>query len=77
MDDANGSIDMAEHTGGHYLDTGDGPTRLDPPAPERVPSEADIAWQTYTAHRLACSQCRSSVFRCGEGDDLWNGVAAL
>lgn len=67
--------DMPEPTGGHYLDTGDGPTLLDPPA-ESALSTGDTAWRVYTAHRGACVQCRTHPIRCAEGDRLWNGYTA-
>lgn len=67
MDDREG-VDMEQGTGGHYLDTGHGPTRLD--APEMTPQRA---WDEYQTHRRACPQCTTSVWRCADGNALWNG----
>lgn len=61
---------MSERTGGHYLDTGEGPVQLDATEP---PSPTD-RWNAYQAHRSGCSQCQTSVWRCAEGNDLWNEV---
>jgi hypothetical protein len=70
MDDRE-RVDMEQSTGGHYLDTGDGPVHLDPP--EMTPQRA---WDTYQAHRRDCPQCQTSVFRCADGNILWNGYIA-
>ncbi|MEV6013891.1 hypothetical protein AB0M29_45125 [Streptomyces sp. NPDC051976] len=50
---------------GHYLDTGEGPAQLDP-------SPQATAWDTYKTHADGCTQCQTSVWRCKEGDRLWN-----
>jgi hypothetical protein len=32
------------------------------------------AWSAYQAHRGDCSQCTNSVWRCPDGNELWNAV---
>jgi superfamily II DNA/RNA helicase len=59
---------MSERTGGHYLDTGEGPVQLDAVAP--LPPR-ELAWQTYQAHQKSCRHCRTRVVRCTEGEELW------
>lgn len=61
---------MSESTGGHHLDTGEGPVQLDASEP---PSRATV-WEAYTAHRGGCHKCQTSVWRCSEGNELWNAV---
>lgn len=62
---------MEQRSGGHYLDTGDGPIPLDPPVTETPPTRQE-AWNAYQAHLRSCSQCPNAVWRCAEGDELWN-----
>jgi hypothetical protein len=57
---------MEQGTGGHYLDTGDGPVLVSPA------TLRERAWDDYQAHRRACAQCRASVWRCATGNELWN-----
>lgn len=71
MDDRIG-VDMEQSTGGHHLDTGDGPVALDATEP---PTRTQV-WAAYQSHRDVCSQCQTSVWRCAEGNDLWNAVIA-
>lgn len=62
---------MSESTGGHHLDTGDGP----PTVPDVVePTRPTVVWNAYQTHRRSCSQCQTSVWRCAEGNELWNAV---
>jgi hypothetical protein len=79
-----------EHTGGHYLDTGDGPVSVDPTAEEQQPAPAapvvstgralerpvDAAWREYITHTQSCLQCGTSVFRCDAGNGLWDAYRA-
>lgn len=60
--------------GGHWLDTGEGLTSVDPPAPvEPSPAgRATAAYDRYTGHLRGCQQCIQSVFRCDLGDALWD-----
>lgn len=55
---------------GHYLDTGAGPVELD--APEAPALTKDAAWAKYQAHRGDCPQCQGAVWRCADGNRMWN-----
>jgi hypothetical protein len=81
VDDREG-VDMTQTTGGHWLDTGDGLTSVDPlvsepaeapaaPTGRAIEHPAQAAWRGHVEHRLKCSQCSHSVFRCARGNKLW------
>jgi hypothetical protein len=68
--------------GGHWLDTGDGPTSVDPltsepaeaeapPTGRAIEQPAQAAWRKHIEHRKNCTQCTHSVFRCARGNKLW------
>lgn len=68
--------------GGHWLDTGDGLTSVDPltgptnepeapPTDRAVERPSQTAWRLHTEHRKGCSQCSNSLFRCSRGNALW------
>jgi uncharacterized cupin superfamily protein len=59
-------------TSSHHIDTGDDPTRQDAAAAARTASPPALTWETYQAHRRGCNKCQTSVWRCTEGDELWN-----
>lgn len=61
---------MGERTGGHHLDTGQGPVTLDPPEGDRT-SLRELAWRIYRGHHDSCSWCSNRVRRCTDGDRLW------
>ncbi|WNI15230.1 hypothetical protein [Actinacidiphila sp. ITFR-21] len=81
---------MEHSTGGHWRDTGEGlvsvelPTIEQPPAdrPARVftggaaESPRNAAYRTYLSHVADCPQCTQSVFRCADGDRLWDAYTA-
>jgi len=65
---------MAEATGEHAHDAAEGSANLDAP---RVPNPSRAAWTAYQDHRRGCSQCTHSVWRCAEGNELWNEYVRL
>jgi hypothetical protein len=71
MDDADRGIDMAEHSGGHYFDTGDGPMPVVAPTGLALESESQTAYRAYLDHRPACPRCQQSTFTCDEAAVLW------
>jgi hypothetical protein len=36
-----------------------------------APTPQAAAWADYEAHRRHCSQCQTSVWRCGSGENLF------
>ncbi|MEE4541026.1 hypothetical protein V2S66_03460 [Streptomyces sp. V4-01] len=48
---------------------GAGPASVD--GPEKPP-EHEFAWAAYQHHRGLCHQCRESLWRCPDGNELWN-----
>lgn len=69
---------MAEHTGGHHLDTGDGPQPLTLAAGNAYEGVAQAAYRAYIEHRPACDDCREgSAFQCADAAELWNAYKAL
>lgn len=57
--------------GGHYLDTGEGPVRLDPPIGRGVESPVVAAWRAYLDHRDGCQPCAKSALGCDVAAQLW------
>lgn len=48
-----------------------------PAAPlEMPPPEHEFAWAAYQAHVRRCHQCRDTLWRCVEGNGLWNDFTA-
>jgi hypothetical protein len=63
---------MTQTTGGHHLDTGDGPAPLDHPVGRGIESPAITAYRAYIAHiNTACGPCQKSVRACPEANGLW------
>lgn len=62
---------MAEHTGGHHLDTGDGPTPLSVVSGNALESKGQTAYRAYLDHRPTCEQCQTSLFICDAAKVLW------
>lgn len=70
---------MDQSTGGHYRDTGDGPTRLDPPTGRGAESLPHLAYSAYLAHVRGCAECQRQLHNCLDGRALWatyKGAAA-
>lgn len=62
---------MAESTGGHYLDTGDGPQPITATAGRALEGAAQAAYRAYLDHRPGCPQCSVSLFICADAEALW------
>lgn len=62
---------MAESTGGHYLDTGDGPQPITATAGRALEGAAQTAYRAYLDHRPDCPQCQVSLFICADAEALW------
>ena len=62
---------MTEHTGGHYLDTGDGPMPLTGATARAIEGAARKAYRLYTDHSLACDECKRRLWNCDTGKLLW------
>jgi hypothetical protein len=62
---------MTEHTGGHYLDIGDGPMPLTSAAVQVIEATAREAYRTYADHSLACDECKRRLWNCETGKALW------
>lgn len=63
-------------TGGHYLDTGDGPKALTEAAGNVRENDAQAAYRTYLDHRPDCQQCQTSLFICDAAKTLWAAYLA-
>jgi hypothetical protein len=61
---------MTERTGESRLDTAAVPAQAAPLMPRTSARRA--AWSAYQDHLHGCSQCTNSVWRCAEGNELWN-----
>lgn len=70
MDDREG-VDMQQSTGGHWLDTGEGPVSVDPPAGRAEETPERSAWRTYLEHMQACEECPKGTFHCEQATELW------
>jgi len=68
---------MEQHTGGHYLDTGDGPRSITALTGRAVEGAALAAYRAYLNHRPTCVQCQTSLFICDDAKDLWDAYRAL
>lgn len=68
---------MAEPTGGHYLDTGDGPQPITATAGRALEGAAQTAYRAYLDHRPGCAQCSVSLFICPEAEELWEAYKAV
>lgn len=75
MDDREG-VDMDERTGGHWLDTGDGPQRLAVAAGHLAENQERAAWQAYLDHALDCEDCPKSTFQCDVAKELYEAYRA-
>lgn len=62
---------MTENTGGHYLDTGDGPKPLTILTGNALESPVSTAWRAYLDHRPHCADCMESTYRCATANALW------
>lgn len=63
---------MTDSTGGHYRDTGDGPTRLDPPTGRGAETLPHLAYSTYLGHVRGCDECQHRLHNCPDGKLLWS-----
>lgn len=64
---------MSERTGGHSLDTGEGPVPLEHLIGRGVESPAIAAWRAYVAHTKSdCKVCLTSVRSCPTANELWD-----
>lgn len=64
-------VDVEERTGGHWLDTGDGPRRLTTAAGHMAEAQERAAWQAYLDHALVCEDCPKSAFQCDVAKELY------
>lgn len=71
MADAERGDDMSETTGGHYLDTGAGPTPLTVASGQIVEAAGQAAYRAYLDHRPDCAACAESPFQCERASELW------
>jgi hypothetical protein len=69
MDDWVG-VDMSEATGEASQNAAGEPAAPHPRPAVTNPRAA--AWGEYQAHRNGCPQCMTSVWRCAQGNELWN-----
>jgi hypothetical protein len=71
VDDREG-VDMDKPTGGHYLDTGQGPRPLTVVGGSGLLDEPQmVAYQTYLGHAKTCTECPQSAFQCAEAGRLY------
>ncbi|WP_329131668.1 hypothetical protein OG552_10825 [Streptomyces sp. NBC_01476] len=72
-------------TGGHWLDTGDGPEPLVllegttvKPVPEGRGQEsaANVTWRAYISHSRGCDECLTRLHNCPTGRELWEAHRA-
>lgn len=64
---------MTEHTGAHFLDTGDGPKPLTLASGAVLESKVQLAYRAYIEHRPGCEQCRAGdTLQCKAADALWD-----
>lgn len=68
---------MADPTGGHYLDTGEGPQRLAVAATHMAENQERAAWQAYLNHATGCEDCPQSTFQCDTAKELYEAYRAL
>lgn len=60
-------------SGGHALDTGEGPVLLEHPVGRGVESPATIAWRAYVEHTHGpCQDCRPTSQNCPTANGLWS-----
>lgn len=76
MDDHEG-VDMTEHSGGHWLDTGEGPVSVDPPAGRAEVTPERAAYSAYLDHTTPCTTCNTVIWGCSEGKRLWAAYKAV
>jgi hypothetical protein len=62
---------MSETTGGHYLDTGDGPQPITAGLGRALEGAAQTAYRAYLDHRPGCQQCAQSTLQCAQAEELW------
>lgn len=62
---------MTEHTGGHWLDTGDGPMPLTGAAARVFEGAALEAYRAYLGHAQSCDECKRRLLNCDAGKALW------
>ncbi|MEU6849224.1 hypothetical protein ABZ901_04715 [Actinacidiphila alni] len=68
---------MTEHSGGHYLEAGDGLVLLDHLVGRGIESPAAVTYRAYLDHtRGDCDQCRTSTRACPTANSLWADYAA-
>jgi len=63
-------------SGGHYLDTGNGPRPLAVTTARMADGAVQIAYQAYMDHRPGCSQCEHHALVCGTARELWDAYIA-
>lgn len=68
---------MEQHTGGHWLDTGDGLQSLTAVSGRAVERAALTAYRKYLDHRPTCVQCQTSLFICDTAKTLWEAYRAF
>lgn len=63
---------MSERTGGHSLDTGEGPVPLDHPLGRGAESPVATAWRAYVQHMHGdCDDCNPHTRTCPVANELW------
>jgi hypothetical protein len=62
---------MTQTTGGHYRDTGDGPTPIGVLAGNALESRGRTAYRAYVDHSQSCDECAVRLQNCDEGKALW------
>ena len=62
---------MAETTGAHHFDVGDGPQRVSVITGYALEGAAQTAYRAYLDHRPDCAQCQTSLFICEDAKVLW------
>jgi hypothetical protein len=63
---------MAERTGGHYFDTGEGPKPIALASGIAVENKVQMAYRAYIEHRPNCGECRDGdTLQCKAADGLW------
>lgn len=65
-------VNVSERTGGHHLDTGEGPKPIALAAGIAVENKSQTAYRAYLEHRPGCEQCQSGdTLQCAAADALW------